>query len=476
MTDVETMYAAVQPLLQSSRPEEAERALRNIVQAFPNYGRAHHDLASLLYRAGQKQSALRHYELAAAAAPEDPDFQKLLGDYYYVESARIEDALRLYRKVLQLRSGDVQTLMTVGNILVSLQRFNEADRYCRKVLDIDPMHPEAAEILRRLSGRPTPTPENAAAAGALHAEAKGLAAAGELSGACERLEHLLDRFPQSALAHNDLGVIEYRRGNPECALRHYEEALRIEPDNLTFQKNLADFYLVEQGRVEDALRLYVKVLEMAPKDTETLTALGKICALLRQNDDARVFFERVLAIEPWNEEAREGLERIDLENSEADRRPNAREMHAEALRLASGGDSVEAVKLLDRLTEIHPDFALGHNDLGVLAYQAGDKEKALTHYERAARLAPQDATFRKNLADCYWIGFGRAEDALKVYVGILTTHPEEIDPLMAIGKLCQALGQTEDARVFFERVAALEPSNAEALAQLEQAAAAVKAA
>lgn len=308
MSVIEQMYAAMQPVFQASRPDAAEKGLQNIVQAFPDFARAHHDLASLLHRAGRTQSALRHYELAAVAAPEDPDCQKILADYYYVESARIEDALRLYRNVLQLRPGDVQTLMTVGNILASLQRFEEAGRYYSKVLEVDPMHPEAAENNRRLSGRTMRPPETAVDAGALHAEAKELAEAGELSGACERLERLLTRSPQSALAHNDLGVLEYRRGDPDSALRHYKEALRIEPDNLTFQKNLADFFFVEQGRIEDALRIYVKVLEAAPKDTETLTALGKICAMLRQNDDARIFFERALAIEPSNAEALAQLE------------------------------------------------------------------------------------------------------------------------------------------------------------------------
>jgi tetratricopeptide (TPR) repeat protein len=476
MSVIEEMYAAMQPVFQTSRTDAAEQGLQNILRAFPDFARAHHDLGSLLYRTGRKPEALRHYEQAAAAAPDEADFQKMLGDYYYVESARIEDALRLYRKVLQLRPADVQTLMTVGNILASLQRFEEADRHYCRVLAIDPMHAEAAENHRKLSGRQRCGPEPAGNAEKMHAEAKRLAEAGRPAEACEQLERLLAGFPNFAAAHNDLAVLSYHRGDPSRALRHYEEAVRLQPENLTFQKNLADYYLVEQGRIEDALRVYVKVLELDPRDIETLTALGKTCTLLRQKDDARVFYERVLEIEPWNLVAREGLERLEAVRPGSAQLPNAQEMHAEAVRLASSGDRSGAMQLLERLLKRDPGFALAHNDLGVLAYQAGDKRKALGHYESAARLAPQHATFRKNLADCYWVGFGRTEDALKVYVDILTTHPKDVDTLIATGRLCQAVGQPDDARVFFERVLEIEPSNAEARTQLEQAVAASRAA
>lgn len=476
MSVIEQMYAAMQPVFQASRTEAAEQGLQNILRAFPDFARVHHDLGSLLYRTGRKPAALRHYELAAAAAPDEADFQKMLGDYYYVESARIEDALRLYRKVLQLRPADVQTLMTVGNILASLQRFEEADRHYCRVLAIDSMHAEASENHRKLSGRQRCGPEPAGNAEKMHAEAKRLAEGGRVAEACDVLERLLAGFPHLAAAHNDLAVLSYHQGKKSHALRHYEEAVRLQPENLTFQKNLADFYLVEQGRVEDALQLYVKVLELAPRDIETLTALAKTCTLLRQKDDARLFYERVLEIEPWNSEAREGLERLETVEPVAAPLPSAPQMHAEAVRLASCGDPTGAMHLLERLLKREPDFALAHNDLGVLAYQAGDKGKALEHYESAVRLSPQDATFSKNLADCYWVGLGRTEEALRVYVDILATHPKDVETLVATGKLCQAVGQPEDARVFFERVLDIEPWNAEARTLIEQAAAATRAA
>ena len=122
------------------------------------------------------------------------------------------------------------------------------------------------------------------------------------------LQNLLERWPDFAVAHNDLGVLYYNRGEKEKALPHYREAARLQPENITFRKNLADFYYIEQGRIEEALELYVSILRSHPKDIETLMATGHICESLNKPDDARVFYNRILEIEPWNTEARQKLE------------------------------------------------------------------------------------------------------------------------------------------------------------------------
>jgi tetratricopeptide (TPR) repeat protein len=123
-------------------------------------------------------------------------------------------------------------------------------------------------------------------------------------------EKLLERVPGIATAHNDLGVLYYNQGDKEKALNHYEQAVRIEPQNLSFQKNLADFYFVESGRVVDALSIYNKVLEVDPADVEALMSMGLICAALDRPEDARHFYNRVLEAEPWNADAREHLENL----------------------------------------------------------------------------------------------------------------------------------------------------------------------
>jgi tetratricopeptide (TPR) repeat protein len=84
----------------------------------------------------------------------------------------------------------------------------------------------------------------------------------------------------------------------------------LEPDDLTFQKNLADFYYVAQGRVQDALEIYVRVLTEEPTDIETLMAAAHICKALYINDKAKIFYDRVLEIEPWNLTASENLNQL----------------------------------------------------------------------------------------------------------------------------------------------------------------------
>ncbi|MCK4984333.1 MAG: glycosyltransferase, partial [Desulfobacterales bacterium] len=200
------------------------------------------------------------------------------------------------------------------------------------------------------------------------------------------LKNLVDSFPDFAQAHNDLGVLYYRTEDKESALAHYEQAVQLESGNITFKKNLADFYYVEQGRIEDALKLYVDVLATHPEDVETLLITGHICVGLQRFDDAEVFYNRVLEIEPWNTDAQQLLEKIQNPAQAQNATKTPQEMYQQIQPLMEGNDPQAVIEALKDLLATFPDFALAHNDLGVLYYNAGDKENAFTHYEQAAQL------------------------------------------------------------------------------------------
>jgi len=139
---------------------------------------------------------------------------------------------------------------------------------------------------------------------------------GKKKEAKKALEQLLLANPDFAIAHNDLGVLYYQEGDTTTAMKHYERAVALQPVNINFIKNLADFYFVKLGRVEDAMNLYLKVLNINPKDKETLLIIGHICVSLKKFDDAKVFYNKVLQIDPLNADARQILDK--LSNHEQD--------------------------------------------------------------------------------------------------------------------------------------------------------------
>jgi Flp pilus assembly protein TadD len=141
-------------------------------------------------------------------------------------------------------------------------------------------------------------------------EARAALASGRMSDAIRSLEQHVRTSPQDAAARNDLGVLYYQTGRAADAGVQYEEAVRLDPGNDVFTQNLADFYVVEAGRPEDALRIYVRILEKKPRDVDTLLGIGRICEVLGRAQDALDFYGKALEAEPWNTTAREQLNRL----------------------------------------------------------------------------------------------------------------------------------------------------------------------
>jgi GT2 family glycosyltransferase/Flp pilus assembly protein TadD len=283
----------------------------------------------------------------------------------------------------------------------------------------------------------------------------------------KELEMLAESYPRFALAHNDLGVLHYQAGNKEKACQFYEKAAQLDPENMVFQKNLADFYFVEMGRVEAALQIYIKILKLNPQDTETLLIIGHICVALHQFEDAKVFYRRVLELEPQNEAAQSNLDKLDKMEPDSFEPKPPEELYQEIQPSLSNGDPHNAISLLEKLLQSYPDFAPAQNDLGVLYYHTGDKEKARHHYERAVELMPDNINFQKNLADFLFVEQGKVEEALQSYVNILATHPEDVETLLITGHICAALKKFDDAKKFYQRVLALAPENEDASKNLQ---------
>ena len=126
----------------------------------------------------------------------------------------------------------------------------------------------------------------------------------------QQLLLFLEKFPDFALAHNDLGVISHKLEKFENAGSCYREAIRLAPKKTTFRKNLADFIFVIEHQPEEAMPHYLEVIKSNPKDIEALMMIGSLCLSLRSKEEARNFFNLVLKIEPQNRDANQALKNL----------------------------------------------------------------------------------------------------------------------------------------------------------------------
>ena len=460
---------------------------------------SHEQRAALHYRQGEKDRALELYKEAARLSPGDVAVQKAYADFMYVALGRADEALPLYQHVLDLKPNDAETLQILGNICASRQQPIDARQYFSRLLEIEPWNMTIKKSLEALPANDSPAnsfkAEILSAQKSVHegeddrvhaaldrimqmkqeavhetdsgrrepsyAEIQNMASRGQHDQALAALEQLVSRTPDHAVAHNDLGVLYANSGKTEKALQHYRRAVELDPEAIIYQKNLADLLFVAEGDAESALQTYVAILKAKPKDVETLGSIAQVCTSLGRTDDAGFFYDKILEIEPWNQTTR--LQREALQSSRS-----SPPSYERAQKLAGEGRTLEARQALEEFVRSSPGHAAAHNDLGVLCYQTGRVQDAQAHYEEAVRLDPGNMTFQKNLAEYYSVAQGRNEDALRIFVDLLRENPRDAETLVSIGKICDMMGRTDDARDFFRNALEAEPWNQNAREMLRR--------
>jgi tetratricopeptide (TPR) repeat protein len=465
MNSTDTITDAIRHLLDDERNEAAVWAMEKLLEDVPGNAGLHNEAGQLAYMLGDMPRAGKHFEQAASLDSSNTGFLKALADFHYVARNDPGKALDIYRRIVDIDADHTEALIMAGHVSVSLHRYRQARSYYQRAHRLAPENAEITAILKKLSDPPGEPERVEASADRLYADAQTKAQAGDRSGAIALLERLISRDGGHAAAFNDLGVMHYENGAVQDALANYEKAVELEPQNEIYQKNLADFLWFQMADPRRAMQHYVQALKLDPQDVEAQLACSQICMSLGRTDDARAFIETVLAIEPWNENARKLMGRLEryAENAAAGGDPTS------TPNMTGSDRNGEEIAALERSLDETPNNAVAQNNLGVRYYEAGDKARAVECYERAVRLDPGSATYAKNLADFYLLEQGRAEDAMKLYLRTLELDPEDIEALIAIGNICTKMQKCEDARFFFQRVLEIEPWNDPARAGLEAA-------
>jgi type IV pilus assembly protein PilF len=145
---------------------------------------------------------------------------------------------------------------------------------------------------------PKPDPKRAAA---LRAElAAAYFGAGQLKVALEEAILAVKLDPESAAAHNVLGLIYMELADDTLAAQNFQRALRIDPQDPDANNNFG-WFLCERGKIRDSIPFLLKAARtpLYPAADRSLTNAG-VCAR-RMGDEAGAvkFFEQALQIQPF---------------------------------------------------------------------------------------------------------------------------------------------------------------------------------
>lgn len=304
--------------------------------------------------------------------------------------------------------------------------------------------------------------------GEKYAHIQSMIADAQYAQATAALEELVGVDTDHVAAHYDLGNLYYTAGMKQKALLHYEKTVALEPDNPLYIKNLADLLYAETDNIDRVLELYERILSLNPEDLQTLMVKGHICVSQKRFAEAKQCYQNILDIEPWNDEARVFLEKLDANANASVTDLSAAERYKQCQDQIRSGQIEAAMTGLKALISQFPDFAPAHNDLGVLSYQQGDKDRCRQHYEKALEIDPGNVNYNKNIADFYLVELGDVKKSLEIYASVLNNDPEDVESLMVAGYICESIHKVDSARLFYERVQHIEPWNFEASDRLER--------
>ncbi len=120
-------------------------------------------------------------------------------------------------------------------------------------------------------------------------QARATLALGMAGEAAALLEPRLDRPPKHAEFYRVLGLIRFDQDRLDEAEEAFRRALEIEPDAFASHNNLG-FLLLVRDRPDDAIRYLRRALQLHPDDRRARTNLGfALAALLRDEEALEVF-------------------------------------------------------------------------------------------------------------------------------------------------------------------------------------------
>jgi len=294
-------------LCKLERWDEALASYRKIVEISPQDLSTYGNFAGLLIDQKQHDEADTALQHCRALAPDDPHYNYLCGNLA-VSRGDNDQAIEFYNAAFDQGGETIDLHTNFINILMRLERFDEATTACAKATD---SFPQSAEIWNSAGSCEYVRANFDAALVAFEraveldpsltlAQVNVVAAhlnRGETLGALELAHNLVKKFPDSSNAFAMLGLVHHSMESHALAIKAFDKASELDPENIDALHNKAAT-LHRTGRHTEAIKLYYRALEVDPRQDKTYFNLGSLMQSIDRHKEAISAFDKAIAIRP----------------------------------------------------------------------------------------------------------------------------------------------------------------------------------
>lgn len=276
---------------------------------------------------------------------------------------------------------------------------------------------------------------------------------GDLNCAVEAFKQALRLEPRLAEAHFDLGLVRQSQHQPAAAISEFRLALQYDPALLEAHCAVGSL-LTDPAQAEAE---YSKALASNPQMVCALDGMAQALVKERRYDAALEDWRRALRIQPDAPDMQLALATAAYKSAKA--------REAEGQPALDGATVADAIRILTDLLKSHPDLTAAYFTLGnIYANERRDREAA-DEYQQVIRLNPKDtvalAADVRALIDAS--AYSEALDPAREYV---RREPNDPSGHVMLGTIYQQLGDYAKAEPELEVGATKAPDDFEARYQL----------
>lgn len=251
---------------------------QDIVGKSPGRATVHFDLGKIYRDAGRGDDAVREYRKAIELDPDYAEPHTNLGNLF-ISNNLADPAIQEYTAALRIDPADNIARYNLGLVLSARSRNEEAIEQFIEVIRLDPGHAEAYNSI-----------------GNIYFTARMLDKAGQAYMAALKAD------PGYVVGRNNLGNVHYLAGRLDMAEKEYLKAVELKPDYAEAHNNLGALYLLKGdfGRAAEESRVAV---DLNPGNADSHFVLGRAYYASGKMDEAIREFKVVLRIDPFDTEA-----------------------------------------------------------------------------------------------------------------------------------------------------------------------------